>query len=171
MLITHGGFEEALRIRRTIANFETVHSFLSVTFNWYVTLNQYCLLLLSIKDFANFRFSIFAYWCEIKGIQLLLFELGCVVWQKHTFWMLRHRQTLYPCDGWPVLYCVFMMTYFIFVFSSYSPCKFKPTQFSHFSGWIWMSWGKEMTTMKLRLAKPLFSWLIISQTQEWSCLL
>ena len=65
-----------------------VHSFLLVTVNRHLTLNQYCLLLLAIKDFANIHFSSFAYWCEIKGLQLLLFELGCVVWQKHMFWML-----------------------------------------------------------------------------------
>ena len=51
-------------------------------------LNQYCLLSLSTKDFANYCFSSFAYWCEIKGLQLLVFELGCIVWQKYMVWML-----------------------------------------------------------------------------------
>ena len=135
-----------------------VHSFLSVTVNRHLTFNQYRLLLLSIKDFANIHFSSFAYWCDIKGLQLLLFELGCVVWQKHMFWMLDTGRHCIRVVG-DQFSTVFMMTYFIFVFRSYNPCKFIPTQFSHFSGWIWMSLGKEMTAMKLRLAKPPFSWL------------
>ena len=65
-----------------------VHSFLLVKIKQYVMLNQYCLLSLSTKDCANNCFSSFAYWCEMKGLQLLPFELGCVEWQKYTFWML-----------------------------------------------------------------------------------
>ena len=90
-----------------------VHSFLLVMINQHVTLSQYCLLSLSTKGFANYCFSSFAYLCEIKGLQLLLFERGCVVWWKYVL-DVGHRQTLYPCDGWPVLYCVFVTTNFIF---------------------------------------------------------
>ena len=50
-----------------------------VTINWQVMLNLYLCQLLFLG---------FAYWCEIKGLQLLLFEHGCVDWWMYTFWML-----------------------------------------------------------------------------------
>ena len=131
-----------------------VHSFLLVTVNSHMMVNQCHLLLLSTKDCASYYFSSFAYWSEIKRLQLLPFELGCIGWWKYTFWMLDTDL----CDGWPILYCVFAMTNFIFSFSSCNPCKFKPPWLDHFSGWIWMSWGKEMATAKLRVVKPPFSW-------------
>jgi len=37
---------------------------------------------------ASYCFSSFAAWSEIKELQLLLFELGCIDWQKYMFWML-----------------------------------------------------------------------------------
>ena len=83
----------------------------------------------------------------MKGLQLLPFELGCVDCIVHVL-KAGLRQTLYPCDEWPVLHSVFVMSNFIFGFSSCSPCKFKPTQFNHFTAGIWMLWGKHITTMK-----------------------
>ena len=112
--------------------------FLSVMINQHVMINQYCLLSLSTKDFANYCFSSFAYWCDIKGLQLL----ACVVWRKYTFWMLdtgRHCNCV-MCDQFSTV-TLWPLTLVLF-FSSCNPCKFKPTQFSHFSGWIWMWWGK-----------------------------
>ena len=56
------------------------------------------------------------------------------------WWMT--SSSLCLCDeyGWPVLYCVFVKSNFIFGFSSCNSCQFnfKPTQFDHFNGWIWM---------------------------------
>ena len=99
-------------------------------------LNQYFLLSLSTKDCANYCFSSFAYWCEIKGLQQLLFEFGCVDWRKYMFWMLdigRHCIRVMNDQ----LSTVFVTSNFSFGFSSCNPCKFKlskPTQFNHFKG-------------------------------------
>ena len=58
-----------------------------------MTLNQYCLLSLSTEDCANYYFSSFTYWHEIKGLQMLPFELGCADWRKYAFLDVWHRQT------------------------------------------------------------------------------
>ena len=63
-----------------------------------MTLNQYCLLLLSTKDFAHYCFASFAYWCEIKRMT----TVGVWAWlrglAKVDVLDVRHRQTQYPCD-------------------------------------------------------------------------
>jgi len=119
-----------------------VHSILSVTINRHVTLNQYCLLLLSTKDFASYCFCSFAYWCEIKGLQLLLFEHGCVDWWRYTFWMVdTGRHCICVMDDQFSTVSLWWVT--IFGFSSCNPCKFKPAQFK-FQWLNQMLWGKEI---------------------------
>ena len=93
MLMMHGRFEEAPGDSSGfIAGQQILKLCLLMSFLWRLIdmwhLNQYCLLLPSNKDCANYCFSGFPYWCEIKGLQLLLFELGCVDWRRYMFWML-----------------------------------------------------------------------------------
>ena len=105
-----------------------------VTINWQVMLNLYLCQLLFL-GFAllvwNKRITTVAIWawlCRLMKVHIL--DGG-------------HRQTLYLCDGWPVLHCVFVMSNFIFGFSSCNPCKFKPAQFK----FLWLNqmlWGKEI---------------------------
>ena len=84
----HGRFEEALQIHCRTANFETVSAhFLLVMINWHVTLNTaYCFP--PVRLCQLLFLWVFSYWCKIKGLQLLLFELGCVGWRRYMFWML-----------------------------------------------------------------------------------